>query len=440
MEHFTLDLGAYRFTPDMHLPGDIILKELALPTACYEPSCEPADKEFPPPFYFNYSAPLRRIVDGEGMPAGYVEAVDGMVKRIEQLGGKVFLNMALVDFQPGKGATGNEKHLLQFATSGTQAQENVSASQVLLNLPRSALLALPSLRRATPTRIQKMQECVKFDVPPDMFPDGNPIQLGTSLTKAYAFYEDAWWHTKLNKTHDQWPNNAFQPMNTSQGIPIGIHWNDGPVRCDAPGKGCRGFLQTYYSTTKETFYEGLRPDPLHPLGVLNASAGESAQAKLSELHDAIMEATRPLWESAGLPQPTAAPVLLAVGVWGRGGGARGYTAPTKVYYSTSASLPGGPDPLERACGVPGLTEEEYRKSVLTPLSTPSVLVANNDWVAQRTEELFGDWAEESLLQTERGLRLQGMPAPDWLDKVYYQKKVVAMMGAAPESRESVVVV
>eukprot|EP00747_Dinoflagellata_sp_TGD_P217341 gnl/TRDRNA2_/TRDRNA2_89744_c0_seq2.p2 gnl/TRDRNA2_/TRDRNA2_89744_c0~~gnl/TRDRNA2_/TRDRNA2_89744_c0_seq2.p2 ORF type:complete len:153 (+),score=35.49 gnl/TRDRNA2_/TRDRNA2_89744_c0_seq2:172-630(+) len=152
-----------------------------------------------------------------------------------------------------------------------------------------------------------------------------------------------------------------------------------------------------------------------------------------------MDATRPLWDSKGLRQPTEAPTLLAVGVWGRGDGAQGYTAPTKVYYSTSASVPGGPDPLERACGVPGLTESEYRSAVLMPLSTPNVLVANNDWVAQRTEYLFGDWAEESLLQAERGLHLQGRPPPNWLDKAYYQKKVVEMVDPAYTSEQQVVV-
>ena len=33
---FVLDVGAYRFSPDMHLPGDLIMKELQLPTECYQ--------------------------------------------------------------------------------------------------------------------------------------------------------------------------------------------------------------------------------------------------------------------------------------------------------------------------------------------------------------------------------------------------------------------
>ena len=62
---FTLDVGAYRFSPDMHLPGDLILHHLQLPTECYEPSCPPAYADFAAPFPFNYTAPLRRV-DGHG--------------------------------------------------------------------------------------------------------------------------------------------------------------------------------------------------------------------------------------------------------------------------------------------------------------------------------------------------------------------------------------
>jgi hypothetical protein len=50
---FTLDVGAYRFTPDMHLPGDLILHHLKLPTECYEPDCPSAKDDFPKPFMFN---------------------------------------------------------------------------------------------------------------------------------------------------------------------------------------------------------------------------------------------------------------------------------------------------------------------------------------------------------------------------------------------------
>lgn len=419
-EDFTLDVGAYRFSPDMHLPGDLILDVLKLPVACYEPSCPAANLDFPPPFKFNYSAPLVRIVDAEGMPAGYVSAVHGLLAKVQSLGGQVFMNAQLVDVKPGANMT--QLHIRTSAGVGV-----VNTTTVMLNLPRQVILNMSGLRAATPERIVKMQECVKFDVPADLFPPGQKFNLGHSLTKAYAFYDDAWWYTKLNRTVGQWPANAFVPLNTSVGIPIGIHFNDGPVRCDEPGKGCRGFLEVFYAPAEESFFQGLRPDPLHPLGVLNASTGKDSKAKLSLLHKAVMEATDELWTKAKLEKPTQPPTLLVVGVWDRDG--QGYTAPTKVYYSASNTVPGGPDPLEKACGVPGLNDDEYRRSVLAPTSSKHLIVANNDWVAQSTETLFGDWAEESLLQAERGLRNLGFERPFWLDAKYYDAKVTAFTSA-----------
>ena len=83
---YTLDVGAYRFSPDMHLPGDLILGDLELPTECYEPACPPAYDEFVKPFQFNYTAPLRRIVDNDTrLPAGYATAIMAMVDKMRAL-------------------------------------------------------------------------------------------------------------------------------------------------------------------------------------------------------------------------------------------------------------------------------------------------------------------------------------------------------------------
>jgi len=111
--------------------------------------------------------------------------------------------------------------------------------------------------------------------------------------------------------------------------------------------------------------------------------------------------------------------MLVVGVWDRTG--QGYTAPTKVYYSASMG-----DSMSKACGVPSLTEKEYRDTVLSPFGEEAKIhVANNDWVAQEVMSFFGDWAEESLLQAERALKLLGVPKPEWLNTAYYNEKVLA---------------
>jgi hypothetical protein len=60
---FVVDLGAYRFAPDMHLPGDLIMRDLQLATECYEPHCPDPSVDFHAPMVFNYTQPLRRIVD-----------------------------------------------------------------------------------------------------------------------------------------------------------------------------------------------------------------------------------------------------------------------------------------------------------------------------------------------------------------------------------------
>lgn len=260
-----------------------------------------------------------------------------------------------------------------------------------------------------------MFECVKFDQPKALFPD---MHFGRSLTKAYAFYDDAWWHNQLNITEGQWPANAFLPVRTPQGIPVGIHWNDGPVICDSPGKGCRGFLEVYYAVENQTFFEDLKKGPTDPSGMVDASMPGGSD-KLKKLHEAVMEATWWLFKNRSLNQPTTPPRMLVVGVWDRAG--QGYTAPTKVYYSTSMN-----DTMAKACNVPGLTEQEYRDTVLSPFGQDAKIhVANNDWVAQEVMGFYGDWAEESLLQAERALKVLGVPRPDWLDSAYYNNKVVA---------------
>jgi hypothetical protein len=40
------------------------------------------------------------------------------------------------------------------------------------------------------------------------------------------------------------------------------------------------------------------------------------------------------------------------------------------------------------------------------------------------QSFWGDWVEESLLMTERTLLLLEKKKPEWLDKDYYNEKVV----------------
>ena len=73
-----------------------------------------------------------------------------------------------------------------------------------------------------------------FDAPPALF-HNHSLSAATALTKAYLYYPDAWWYTKLNVTVGQWPKNAFLPLHTKSGVWVGIHWNDGLVTCTSAG-------------------------------------------------------------------------------------------------------------------------------------------------------------------------------------------------------------
>jgi hypothetical protein len=228
---YTLDVGAYRFSPDMHLPGDLILGDLELPTECYEPACPPAYDEFVKPFQFNYTAPLRRIVDNDTrLPAGYATAIMAMVDKMRALPNvQVFTAAPVADLlvsptastSPASTSTASAARFL-LADGRT-----VEATKVaFLNLPRNKLFALPSVPTSLPSRAKSILECVVFDMPPSLFDMVTDVtHTPSALSKAYLLYDDAWWATKLNETQGEFPlGDGFVPVNTSFGIWINVHW------------------------------------------------------------------------------------------------------------------------------------------------------------------------------------------------------------------------
>eukprot|EP00192_Tetraselmis_astigmatica_P003512 CAMPEP_0117679094 /NCGR_PEP_ID=MMETSP0804-20121206/17640_1 /TAXON_ID=1074897 /ORGANISM="Tetraselmis astigmatica, Strain CCMP880" /LENGTH=558 /DNA_ID=CAMNT_0005488511 /DNA_START=32 /DNA_END=1709 /DNA_ORIENTATION=- len=421
---FTLDVGAYRFSPDMHLPGDVILKVLELPTDCYELGCPSPIADFPPPMMFNYTQPLRRIVNPEtGLPGGYETAVQQLAKLAQELGAKIFLNTKLVDIK---------------AAGALQSAEEIALApdSVFLNVPRQQMVSFPSAASDVPPRTWDMLHCVVFEVPPSLFPNATDLtgQNNTTLSKAYAYYSDAWWRTKLSKLSGNFPSDTgFFPMKTSSGMYFMVHWGDGPVSCSSGIDGeesCHGFLEVYYSVSNETFFSSIPSGVNTTLGIISRSdADPASSAKLDMLHAALMEAIEPVLQESGVGKSELVlPDKLVVGVWRRpdeqhpAGEGYWYTAPTKVYWSSEVS-----GTAAQACGMPGLTEEEYAASLLQPWGRDvPVFLANNDYFMQDTKYMYGDWAEDSLLQAERALLRFGLARPDWLDADYHKRKVVAM--------------
>ncbi|KAL7568298.1 hypothetical protein ACA910_022634 [Epithemia clementina (nom. ined.)] len=540
-DHFVVDVGAYRFSPDMHLVGDLILHHLQLPTECYETHCPNPQDDFPAPFLFNCSAPLRRIIvdstattkKSAARPAGYATALHRMIETCRDLNARIFLHTQLVELDVIAESSHQPNHKnvrLVFEntqtkvrsamvynqdspndlTKGDDSQSSLSSSPLLqvlvLNLPRNHLLDLTGVPSSLDPRVRQTLECIVFDAPDDLFgPDmadriREAHKYTTTLEKAYLYYDqDAWWQTLLHPNETMYPPQlGFGAKNiTSQNVMVGIRWSDGPVKCDnnnndknnirndntdtpdqpsqSKSSSCHGFLEIYYSVSNETFYSTL-PSPVAPNDPLRVIWRQQQHKNhdhdhlllLQRAHKAVMELLEPYWQQQSAAvynasRTLAPPAGLIVGTWARPppqhnqtknpswGKGLGLMAPTKVYYDPRLS--GTPD---QACGgVPGLTDETYRDLVLQPWdatavlqrmtndddnddnplplvdadsppsSWPRIFLVNNDYVCSNVRYIWGDWAEESLMQAERAMYLLGTPKPSWIvNDTYYQQHVV----------------
>ena len=439
---FVLDVGAYRYSPDMHLPGDLISNDLELTTECYQKDCPNAKSDFPSPFLFNYTAPLRRLVDPiTRLPNGYVTPLNRMIEIAKGHGGRVFTSTALTKFEIEEEDDGTRStvHLTFHNSNRDETIHIKDTSLLILNLPRNKLFDISGVEESLETNVAKTLKCLVFDTPSDLFSEpltDRPEDI-TTLEKAYLYYEDAWWRTVLNMYEGEWPLPAsFLTHPGKDGLRFNLRWHDGPMKCDnngARGRQCHGLLEVYYSVSNETFYSSLAPDLDEPLGsIWYATEDDRYAAKiLSRVHAGLMDILSELLDSKGVQSSgIAPPVGLIVGVWNRptlnAPLGQGYTAPTKVLYDPSIS-----GPPSRVCGVPDLTTKLYRDTVLQPWAKssnlPNVFLVNNDWVCMDVRYYYGDWAEESLLQAERAMFLLGTLRPAWLDKTYYQEKVASLV-------------
>jgi hypothetical protein len=351
-----------------------------------------------------------------------------MIDIAKGLGARVFTQAALT-----KLTISDDKTIsLKFKNLKTGSVAQITSPEVLvLNLPRNRLFDVKGVEESLNPTVVDTLKCIVFDVPPDLFSEDFAQSLKTettTLSKAYLYYEDAWWHTMLNETVGVWPpNSGFEAQLTPEGVRFNIRWHDGPVVCqEVNTSSCHGLLETYYSVSNETFYSSLSLSPEEPLGSVWNTDGPEAIEVLSWAHAGLMDSLTPLLVEKGINKNSIAPPSgLVVGVWRRptldAPLGQGYTAPTKVLYEpTMSGLP------HDACGVPGLTDDSYRDTVLRPWgSDVPIFLVNNDWVCMNVRSFWGDWAEESLLMAERAMLLLGTKKPAWLDTDYYNEKVVS---------------
>mmetsp|Transcript_127194 Transcript_127194/g.283575 ORF Transcript_127194/g.283575 Transcript_127194/m.283575 type:complete len:544 (+) Transcript_127194:62-1693(+) len=421
----TIDVGAYRFAGDMHLPGDLITHALRIPSVCYEPSCH--DKESLP--YWPYKLPLRKVVDEAGHNAGYATPVRRMLEQLEAAGGRLFRGhrLSALDVLPSYDVrrSGSALPLSNRAVALNFSNALTAIVRIaMLNLPRPALLGVAGLTDLIKPRTQQMLRCDSAEIPvmppPLLHSSGAAKNAREGGAKAYAYYEDAWWVSKLNLTEGHYRDETADP-------PLAIRYHDGPVECalgvdagsndiwgpPALGARCRGALQVVYDFNHVGWWLDKQGRPEEPFTLLRDPA------LLSEVHRRLMEAHADILAAAGVaPKSVPQPEWIALGTWRTGTDVL-QPGPLKVVFR------GGDAGLARACAIPHLTFAEYQESVLAPVP-PEIWLANNDFHAQPTEVWEGDWAQDSLLLAERVLLRLHVPAPVWLNSTYYQMRIVEM--------------
>lgn len=400
-----VDVGAYRFAGDMYLPADLIMHALKLPTSCYEPTCKDAE-DLP---YWPYRKAQRKVVDDNGLNAGYDTPIHVMMGQFLASGGRFFRGYRLTDLdvmQPGGGVA------LRFSN-----RIAAKVPHVLLNLPRPSLLQIRGFQKVVSARVYQILQCDSSSGLPFPHLAGSKHTGGV---KAYAYYQDAWWLTKLNLSQGSLKSEDKYP-------PLAIRYHDGPVECDGGqdvggntlwvppvlGAACRGALEVVYDFSHVDWWMQLQQRPEDALTLLrNATI-------LHQVHQRLMDLHRDNLTKAGvMPESLRLPQWIALGTWSVSKTSL-QPGPAKVVYK------GGDAGLANACGVEGLTGHEYAEQVISP-RFPEILLANNDFHAQTAETWDGDWAQDTLLLAERGLRRLNVSAPSWLNHSYYQQRITEM--------------
>lgn len=380
-----LDIGAYRFAFQQHLPADLLRGPLNMSTSCYIPSCkpEPLDDDLV----------LHRLVDPiTGDSAGYGSALIKMMAQLSSKGVRMMLRKRLEAIH----ASGPRDIKLLWAGG-----DETHSTGVFLNLPRHAVEALSSdsvIFQEAPAPTQQLLRC-------SAELDGHESMEAS--VKVYLIYEDAWWISKLSLYEGE-----VEALETNP--PIYIRYHDGPTQCRQ--HGCRGALLVQYAHTLESgasWYMQFQRDWNQTLGVFTSGP------LLTEVHQKLMVMHAEKLQAAGVsPDAMLKPVAAVVGFWS---------------HAKQVTLAPAPDPLSFSSGVPlpsclhGVSPAAYWQRIRKPILSRHVFLANNDlWLEEPIVDLMPPyWAEVSLRTAERVLHdHMGLKRPPWLNQTYYRRSVL----------------
>lgn len=401
LEGLNIDIGAYRFAFEQHLPADLLRGPLNMSTGCYIPSCkpEPLDDDLV----------LHRLVDSEsGVSIGYGSALVLMMKQLSAMGVRTALWHRLEAIYP----SGPHDVQLVWKEGNATSKHVTKASSVFLNFPRHAVNSLQPgsvLFTEAPAPTQQLFSCS---------PENYGHEETEASVKVYMVYEEAWWISKLGLKEGEVKSLQTDP-------PLYIRYHDGPTHCR--GDTCRGALLVQYSHTLEEgsgWYLQFQQNLSEPLGIFtNGSLLTQVHQKLMDMHNTSLR-------SQGIdPYRLPGPVAAVVGFWRHAKQVVLSPAPDPLSFSTSSGVP--------PC-LQGTSSATYWKLTRKPLARRSIFIANNDWWLEQSKvDLMPPyWAEVSLRTAERVLHDNfGLSRPRWLNESYFNHSV---LGRGLEDEEVIV--
>ncbi|KOO24769.1 pantetheinase [Chrysochromulina tobinii] len=390
VEGLVVDVGAYRFSKQQHLPSDLILERLELPTACYEPDCKP-DAEF--------NQTLFKIVDTKGRNAGYVTPIRTMLAQLEAAGARVFFGHRLTGvYANGAAPTtrgGGSSGALTSAVSGSSSSlhfaggQVVTASAVLLNLPRLVLQRLDPASIVFPTDTTQLSWQLLKNCTPCFDPSAGSAVPNWLAVKVYTQYDDPWWITKLRLEQGSFVDTEHSP-------PLVGRYHDGPVsRADDGSVDGPGLLEAVYAYTTSQpsirYYEPFADDPAEdPLTIT------TDPALLLPLHRRLMEFHAAAFAKIGLnaTRDVPPPTKVVLGIWTSDELA---ALPQPMSSNFRAQVPSCP---AESC-LDGVSAPQYNAATATPNPAANIHIANNDFAITLEQGVPCCWAEQSLNVDER---------------------------------------
>lgn len=404
LPHFgdlTVDVGGYRFQETQKLPADLVFSALKLETACYDYSCQA-----------NCEGTVCHVIkDAYGNNRGYATVIERMLGEVEDAGAgsQVFFGALLTAVHAAPAAAGKRATQLVFANG-----ETVTAGKLVLNLPGNAIEGLDPASVIFSDATKQAKEWLGKVA---AFP----------MTKVYAWYDDAWWSTKLGmmegyfgEANSSAPGHHFpMPANYNGTAPLLGRYHDGPQRCrigndtagnpvysgnKVPYGDCAGALEVYYGLAPP-YYAALMPTPLQPLTVATAEDGKNSSARLlSDVHEALVAYHTKVLRKAGIaPSALPPPKAVVMGNW----------------ISEGKYTP-GIGSLFRDSALPLSEQDKVRQAIRAPVADHDVFVADQDYGYK------SGWAVGSLIMAEKILQAElGLAKPAWLNGSWYQDNVLA---------------